>query len=113
MQVFSESDVVVNTSTTEAVVNTLVEAIEYEASFVSLKIDAGGLLGKLGDCNCIGLSAFDDFDLFCEYVRLILADRELAAEYISRGKKYASTHWSIDEYARKHDEAIKRLVNNK
>ena len=110
MQIYNESGVVVSTSTTEAVVNTLVEATEYNAAFVSLEIDAGGLLGRLGDESKIGLSAFGDFTLFKDYVERMLNDKQLVAEYHVRGIRYSKDHWNIDEYARKHDMSIRRLA---
>ncbi len=88
---YAESSVVVNTSFTEGLPNTLIEACAAQTPYVSLRVDARGVLGEdgIGDC------AQNDMASFTKMVQLYLTSEEKRAAIGKKAYDYARETWDI------------------
>lgn len=91
LQCYLESSVVINTSFSEGMPNTLIEACATETPYVSYRLDINGLLGEggIGDC------AHEDFESFVDLVSQYLDSDEKRAEAGRKASEYARNTWSI------------------
>jgi len=103
---YAESAVVVNTSFSEGMPNTLIEACAAETPYVSYSLDIGGLLGEEGIGDC----AQGDMERFVELVDQYLDSDERRAEVGKKAYEYARRTWNIQTATDSYIELFSELL---
>jgi len=106
---YAESAVVVNTSFTEGLPNTLIEACAAQTPYVTYSLDIRGLMSKEGIGDC----AEGDMDFFAHLTRQYLDSDERRAEVGKKAFDYAHETWSLEVAVKRYLGLFDQLCNIK
>ncbi|MCL2680119.1 MAG: glycosyltransferase family 4 protein [Coriobacteriia bacterium] len=92
---YSQVDLVINTSASEGVPNTLIEAAYAQKPFVSLEVDPCEILSK----TIAGTCAEGSIDLMVQHIEELIGNDSLRKDIGARAYEYAKEHWDADKTA--------------
>jgi len=98
-ELYREDVIVINTSASEGLPNTFIEAAQAQRPFVSFEVDLGGLLDDGSQEDSCGLCARGDLNLMVQQIRELAADPVRRLHIGQNAERYASEQWNADKVA--------------
>jgi len=96
---YHEDIIAINTSASEGLPNTFLEAANASRPFISMDIDLDGLLSGHAGNGAIGLCAHGDLDLMCQMIRDLASDPGRRQRIGQAAHDYVFKHWDADKVA--------------